>query len=103
LKELTKNDTSLNDNDVSNNSEENIDNNDIKEWQIVFYDLLAHINTIIERYSSISDNKDDHEMLAGLYYNISETFSDSPILRYTWIESLESLHVKSNNYLEAGM
>ena len=32
-------------------------------WPEAFYELLDHINSIIIKFSSISENKDDPEML----------------------------------------
>jgi hypothetical protein len=42
--------------------------NSNRAWVTAFGELVEHINTIIERYASISDNKSDPEMLGILFF-----------------------------------
>ncbi|EGG18916.1 DOCK family protein [Cavenderia fasciculata] len=58
----------------------------IDEW-------ILKINTLMKYSNTISENKSDCEMVAEMYYNISNSYFESPNLRVTWLENL----AKKNN------
>ena len=43
----------------------------------------------------------DHEKLVDLHYILAKSYSTSPELRQTWLDSMASLHLKYGNYSEA--
>jgi hypothetical protein len=63
--------------------------------------LVELIGTLVSYQTQIAQSAHDPELLADLYYNISNGYSDSPDLRVAWLENLSQIHVQHGNLAEA--
>ncbi|KYR00713.1 DOCK family protein [Tieghemostelium lacteum] len=64
-------------------------------------EMIKKINTIIKYSNTIYANKNDPEMVAEMYYKISNSYFESPNLRLTWLENLSKIHIENEQYDEA--
>ena len=55
--------------------------------------LVDLIGTLVNYQTQIAQSSHDPELLADLYYNISNGYSDSPDLRLAWLENLSQIQV----------
>eukprot|EP00049_Salpingoeca_infusionum_P004363 m.78395 g.78395 ORF g.78395 m.78395 type:complete len:1251 (-) comp12532_c0_seq4:230-3982(-) len=64
-------------------------------------DLTQRLLTVLVNTAKFQKFKDDPEMLVDLQYDIALSYSRSPLLRVTWLESIGKLHAKNGKWSEA--
>ncbi|KYQ91082.1 DOCK family protein [Tieghemostelium lacteum] len=64
-------------------------------------DLRNRLFGVIQNNEKIQQYSYDPEMKADLYYNLANTFIESPDLRITWLKSLAAFLKENKNYEEA--
>jgi hypothetical protein len=63
-------------------------------------ELRAKVETLISHQSKIAAAEPDPELLADLYYSISQGYADSPDLRVAWLDNLASKHQEAGDMAE---
>ena len=48
-------------------------------------------------------HQNDPEKLMDLHYSLAKSYSNSPELRQTWLDSMTALHLKAGNYSEVSL
>ena len=46
------------------------------------------------------EHVDDHEVLVDLEYSLAKSYSSTPELRQTWLQSMADIHEKNGDYSE---
>lgn len=46
------------------------------------------------------EHEDDHEFLVDLQYSLAKSYSSTPELRQTWLQSMALIHEKHGDYSE---
>jgi hypothetical protein len=64
-------------------------------------ELMKRLKTILNATSQMKAHQNDPEKLLDLHYSLARSYSTSPELRQTWLDSMAALHLKSGNYSEA--
>eukprot|EP01132_Coremiostelium_polycephalum_P008049 gene8049-9900_t len=64
-------------------------------------ELRDRLFSVINNHVKIQQHNYDPEMKAELYYQLSNSFIESPDLRITWLRSLAKFHTSNKNYEEA--
>ncbi|EFA83784.1 DOCK family protein [Heterostelium album PN500] len=63
-------------------------------------EVINRINTLIKYSNTINANRTDIEMVAEMYYNISNSYFESPNLRVTWLENLSKKNCDNGQFDE---
>ncbi|CAI8031739.1 Dedicator of cytokinesis protein 11 [Geodia barretti] len=64
-------------------------------------ELMKRLKTILNATSQMKAHQNDPEKLMDLHYSLAKSYSNSPELRQTWLDSMTALHLKAGNYSEA--
>eukprot|EP01130_Rhizamoeba_saxonica_P013944 TRINITY_DN6008_c0_g4_i1.p1 TRINITY_DN6008_c0_g4~~TRINITY_DN6008_c0_g4_i1.p1 ORF type:complete len:702 (+),score=134.73 TRINITY_DN6008_c0_g4_i1:207-2108(+) len=75
--------------------------NDDNPFHDHMLDTLEHVSTLISDAQRIEEHSHNKEILVELYYSISVSLLNSPVLRVTWIDNLATLHKSEGNFLES--
>eukprot|EP00055_Hartaetosiga_balthica_P016741 m.107051 g.107051 ORF g.107051 m.107051 type:complete len:2103 (-) comp9168_c1_seq1:222-6530(-) len=66
-------------------------------------DLMQRLSTVLVNTAKFKKYSNEPDVLVDLQYDVAKSYSTTPSLRLTWLESLAALHVKHNAWLESGM
>lgn len=58
-------------------------------------DLAGRLRTILRDSTRINQHANDPEMVADLYYRISQSYTNTPDLRITWLLNLAHIHARN--------
>ncbi|XP_071951747.1 dedicator of cytokinesis protein 9-like isoform X5 [Antedon mediterranea] len=64
-------------------------------------DLTKKIRTVLMATAQMKEHENDPEMYVDLQYSLAKSYSSTPELRRTWLESMAETHNKHGNYSEA--
>ncbi|XP_077554523.1 dedicator of cytokinesis protein Ziz isoform X2 [Haemaphysalis longicornis] len=64
-------------------------------------ELTKKIRTVLMATTQMREHENDPEMLVDLQHSLANSYSATPALRKTWLESMAAYHVKGGNYTEA--
>ncbi|XP_033100941.1 dedicator of cytokinesis protein 11-like isoform X8 [Anneissia japonica] len=64
-------------------------------------DLTKKIRTVLMATAQMKEHENDPEMYVDLQYSLARSYSSTPELRRTWLESMAETHNKHGNYSEA--
>lgn len=66
-------------------------------------DLIKKVQTVLQATAQMKEHEDDHEVLVDLQYSLAKSYSSTPELRQTWLQSMAHIHEKNGDYSEAAM
>eukprot|EP00795_Rhopilema_esculentum_P016504 gene16504-7923_t len=66
-------------------------------------DLIKKVHTVLQATEKMKEHEDDMEVLVDLEYSLAKSYSSTPELRQTWLQSMAELHEKNGDYSEAAM
>ncbi|XP_077513928.1 dedicator of cytokinesis protein Ziz isoform X7 [Amblyomma americanum] len=64
-------------------------------------ELTKKIRTVLMATTQMREHENDPEMLVDLQHSLANSYSATPALRKTWLESMAAYHLKNGNYTEA--
>ncbi|XP_064456848.1 dedicator of cytokinesis protein 9-like isoform X3 [Ornithodoros turicata] len=64
-------------------------------------DLTKKIRTVLMATTQMREHENDPEMLVDLQHSLANSYSATPALRKTWLESMAAYHVKTGHFTEA--
>lgn len=65
--------------------------------------LMKKIRIVLQSTAAMREHDGNPEMMVDLQYRLASSYSATPELRKTWLESMARLHVKHENFSEAAM
>jgi len=65
--------------------------------------LIKKIRTVLMSTAGMTRHKNDPEMIMDLQHKLANSYSSSPELRKTWLESMARTHSSAGNFSEAAM
>eukprot|EP00051_Salpingoeca_urceolata_P014520 m.184994 g.184994 ORF g.184994 m.184994 type:complete len:2151 (-) comp18109_c0_seq2:114-6566(-) len=65
--------------------------------------LMERLRIVLVDTEQMKQFQSDPEMLIDLQYRIMRSYSKSPELHVTWLESMAEIHIKQKNWAEASM
>ncbi|KAL1273165.1 hypothetical protein QQF64_029027, partial [Cirrhinus molitorella] len=66
-------------------------------------DLTKRIRTVLMATEQMKEHEKDPEMLVDLQYSLAKSYTSTPELRKTWLDSMAKIHVKNGDLSEATM
>ncbi|XP_037096258.1 dedicator of cytokinesis protein 9 isoform X11 [Syngnathus acus] len=66
-------------------------------------DLTKRIRTVLMATAQMKEHERDPEMLVDLQYSLAKSYTSTPELRKTWLDSMARIHVKNGDLSEAAM
>ncbi|XP_031707516.1 dedicator of cytokinesis protein 9 isoform X2 [Anarrhichthys ocellatus] len=66
-------------------------------------DLTKRIRTVLMATEQMKEHEDDPEMLVDLQYSLAKSYTSTPELRKTWLDSMARIHNKNGDLSEAAM
>uniref|UniRef100_A0A8C5CC43 Dedicator of cytokinesis 9b n=1 Tax=Gadus morhua TaxID=8049 RepID=A0A8C5CC43_GADMO len=66
-------------------------------------DLMKRIRTVLMATEQMKEHEDDPEMLVDLQYSLAKSYTSTPELRKTWLDSMARIHHKNGELSEAAM
>nr|XP_020441761.1 LOW QUALITY PROTEIN: dedicator of cytokinesis protein 9-like [Monopterus albus] len=66
-------------------------------------DLTKRIRTVLMVTEQMKEHENDPEMLVDLQYSLAKSYTSTPELRKTWLDSMACIHIKSRDLSEAAM
>ncbi|XP_030639154.1 dedicator of cytokinesis protein 9 [Chanos chanos] len=66
-------------------------------------DLTKRIRTVLMATEQMKEHEKDPEMLVDLQYSLAKSYTSTPELRKTWLDSMARIHVKNGDLSEAAM
>ncbi|XP_066933536.1 dedicator of cytokinesis protein 11-like isoform X1 [Clytia hemisphaerica] len=66
-------------------------------------DLIKKVHTVLLATAQMKEHEDDHEVLVDLQYSLAKSYSSTPELRQTWLQSMALIHEKHGDYSESAM
>ncbi|KAM6893914.1 dedicator of cytokinesis protein 9-like [Xenentodon cancila] len=66
-------------------------------------DLTKRIRTVLMATEQMKDHENDPEMLVDLQYSLAKSYTSTPELRKTWLDSMARIHNKNCDLSEAAM
>nr|XP_049583399.1 dedicator of cytokinesis protein 9 isoform X9 [Syngnathus scovelli] len=66
-------------------------------------DLTKRIRTVLMATAQMKEHERDAEMLVDLQYSLAKSYTSTPELRKTWLDSMARIHVKNGDLSEAAM
>ncbi|XP_039649279.1 dedicator of cytokinesis protein 9 isoform X3 [Perca fluviatilis] len=66
-------------------------------------DLTKRIRTVLMATEQMKEHENDPEMLVDLQYSLAKSYTSTPELRKTWVDSMARIHNKNGNLSEAAM
>ncbi|KAL5004607.1 hypothetical protein ScPMuIL_018063, partial [Solemya velum] len=64
-------------------------------------DLTKRIRTVLMATAQMKEHENDPEMLIDLQYSLAKSYTSTPELRKTWLDSMAKIHNRNQNYSEA--
>ncbi|XP_074657465.1 dedicator of cytokinesis protein 9-like [Tubulanus polymorphus] len=64
-------------------------------------DLTKRIRTVLMATAQMKEHMNDQEMLIDLRYSLAQSYTSTPELRKTWLDSMARIHSQYGNYSEA--
>ncbi|KAL3207342.1 hypothetical protein MRX96_039706 [Rhipicephalus microplus] len=64
-------------------------------------ELTKKIRTVLMATTQMREHENDPEMLVDLQHSLANSYSATPALRKTWLESMAAYHIKNSSYTEA--
>lgn len=64
-------------------------------------DLTKKIRTVLMATTQMREHENDPEMLVDLQHSLANSYSATPALRKTWLESMATYHLKNRDFTEA--
>ncbi|XP_061833861.1 dedicator of cytokinesis protein 9-like [Nerophis lumbriciformis] len=66
-------------------------------------DLTKRIRTVLMATEQMKEHENDPEMLVDLQYSLAKSYTTTPELRKTWLDSMARIHNKNGDLSEAAM
>ncbi|XP_033954947.1 dedicator of cytokinesis protein 9 isoform X2 [Pseudochaenichthys georgianus] len=66
-------------------------------------DLTKRIRTVLMATEQMKEHENDPEMLVDLQYSLAKSYTSTPELRKTWLDSMARIHHKNGDLSEAAM
>ncbi|XP_069376762.1 dedicator of cytokinesis protein 9 isoform X6 [Paralichthys olivaceus] len=66
-------------------------------------DLTKRIRTVLMATEQMKEHENDPEMLVDLQYSLAKSYTSTPELRKTWLDSMARIHNKNGDLSEAAM
>ncbi|XP_028248822.1 dedicator of cytokinesis protein 9 isoform X5 [Parambassis ranga] len=66
-------------------------------------DLTKRIRTVLMATEQMKEHENDPEMLVDLQYSLAKSYTSTPELRKTWLDSMARIHNKNGDLSEATM
>uniref|UniRef100_A0A671Z224 Dedicator of cytokinesis 9b n=1 Tax=Sparus aurata TaxID=8175 RepID=A0A671Z224_SPAAU len=66
-------------------------------------DLMKRIRTVLMATEQMKEHENDPEMLVDLQYSLAKSYTSTPELRKTWLDSMARIHHKNGDLSEAAM
>uniref|UniRef100_H3D6Y0 Dedicator of cytokinesis 9b n=1 Tax=Tetraodon nigroviridis TaxID=99883 RepID=H3D6Y0_TETNG len=66
-------------------------------------DLTKRIRTVLMATEQMKEHENDPEMLVDLQYSLAKSYTSTPELRKTWLDSMARIHNKNMDLSEAAM
>ncbi|XP_077599633.1 dedicator of cytokinesis protein 9-like [Stigmatopora nigra] len=66
-------------------------------------DLTKRIRTVLMATEQMKEHENDPEMLVDLQYSLAKSYTSTPELRKTWLDSMARIHTKNNDLSEAAI
>ncbi|KAF3706389.1 Dedicator of cytokinesis protein 9 [Channa argus] len=66
-------------------------------------DLMKRIRTVLMATEQMKEHENDPEMLVDLQYSLAKSYTSTPELRKTWLDSMARIHSKNGDLSEAAM
>ncbi|XP_030604322.1 dedicator of cytokinesis protein 9-like isoform X2 [Archocentrus centrarchus] len=66
-------------------------------------DLTKRIRTVLMATEQMKEHDNDPEMLVDLQYSLAKSYTSTPELRKTWLDSMARIHNKNGDLSEAAM
>uniref|UniRef100_A0A8C5F4M4 Dedicator of cytokinesis 9b n=1 Tax=Gadus morhua TaxID=8049 RepID=A0A8C5F4M4_GADMO len=66
-------------------------------------DLMKRIRTVLMATEQMKEHEDDPEMLVDLQYSLAKSYTSTPELRKTWLDSMARIHHKNGELSEVGL
>ena len=63
-------------------------------------DLTKRIRTVLMATAQMKEHQNDPEMLVDLQYSLAKSYTSTPELRKTWLESMSRIHKKNGDFSE---
>lgn len=63
-------------------------------------DLTKCVRTVLMATAAMKEHKNNPEMLVDLQYSLAKSYTSTPELRKTWLESMAQIHIKRNDFSE---
>ena len=63
-------------------------------------DLTKRIRTVLMATAQMKEHQNDPEMLVDLQYSLAKSYTSTPELRKTWLDSMARIHMKNGDYSE---
>jgi len=63
-------------------------------------DLTKCIRTVLMATSRMKEHRNNPEMYVDLQYSLAKSYTSTPELRKTWLESMARYHEANGNYSE---
>ena len=65
-------------------------------------DLTKRIRTVLMATAQMKEHERDPEMLVDLQYSLAKSYTSTPELRKTWLDSMARIHHKNGELSEVG-
>eukprot|EP00794_Sanderia_malayensis_P010919 gene10919-12079_t len=66
-------------------------------------DLIKKVHTVLQATAKMKEHENDVEVLVDLEYSLAKSYSSTPELRQTWLQSMAEIHEKNSDFSEAAM
>nr|XP_061802809.1 dedicator of cytokinesis protein 9-like [Nerophis lumbriciformis] len=66
-------------------------------------DLTKRIRTVLMATEQMKEHENDPEMLVDLQYSLAKSYTSTPELRKTWLDSMARIHTKNSDLSEAAI
>ncbi|XP_056157186.1 dedicator of cytokinesis protein 9-like [Lampris incognitus] len=66
-------------------------------------DLMKRIRTVLMATEQMKEHENDPEMLVDLQYSLAKSYTSTPELRKTWLDSMARIHIKNGDLSESAM
>lgn len=63
-------------------------------------DLMKRIRTVLMATEQMKEHENDPEMLVDLQYSLAKSYTSTPELRKTWLDSMARIHHKNGDLSE---
>src|SRR6218665_1070346 len=72
------------------------------QFPVEVKELTKCVRTVLMATAAMKEHKNNPEMLVDLQYSLAKSYTSTPELRKTWLESMAQIHIKNNNFSEVG-